>query len=191
MFNYVPNAPRECRPCIKNGKPDIELIVEQSEIFIVPRPGLSKQTCLDASLPRIDRIMFVDGELSSDMPMYKLTLAEEISHRLLEPELWEKGVPEGADIFDLDADAYDHIEGDAYRLALAILMPQQVFVERFNCIKSELVADKCNGALDSLAVEMLNKEFQLTFNACASRGRHLGICQADLKKRQLPGAVVL
>jgi hypothetical protein len=178
--------------CLKNGKPDIESIVEQYPLHIIPRPGLNKATVLDAYLPRVEGIMFIDSELSNDLATYRLTLAEEISHRELEPELWKSGVPKGANIFELDAALYDQIEGDAYRLAIAILMPKKWFCERFAQLKGQLSVDNSikGKDIDSLVIEILSKESEVTFNACASRCQILGISKNQIKKKQLPGSVV-
>ncbi|HEY5041423.1 MAG TPA: hypothetical protein VIK53_05415, partial [Verrucomicrobiae bacterium] len=53
---------------LKNGKPDIELLVEKYPLKIIPRVDLNKLTVLDAYLPRIDGIMLVDADLANDLP---------------------------------------------------------------------------------------------------------------------------
>jgi Zn-dependent peptidase ImmA (M78 family) len=180
--------------CLKNGRLDIESIVEAFPLRVVPRPGLYKLTILDAYLPHVGDVILIDADLSNDLPRYRLTLAEEISHRLLEPELWESGIPEGANIYELDAQMYDDIEGDAYRLARAILMPDKSFRERFNLLKSQLSVDdsvKEVKDLDCLTIEILAKEFEVPFNDCASRCAVLGICKGKIKKTEVPGAVIM
>ena len=176
---------------LKNGKPDIELLVEKYPLKIIPRVDLNKLTVLDAYLPRIDGIMLVDADLANDLPRYRLTLAEEISHRELEPDLWKAGVPVGACIYELDPQLYDDVEGDAYRLALAILMPAGYFRERFDSLKNQIsVAAKDPKDINPLTVEIMAKEFEVTFDACASRCHILNICKVQIKKPRLPGAVI-
>ena len=176
---------------LKNGKPDIELLVEKYPLKIIPRVGLNKMTVLDAFLPRNAGVMLVDADLETDLPRYRLTLAEEISHRVLEPDLGKAGVPPGACIYELDPQLYDDVEGDAYRLALAILMPKLHFKERFELLKNQIsAAAKEPKDINPLTVEIVAKEFEVTFDACASRCRILNICNVQIKKPQLPGSVI-
>jgi hypothetical protein len=176
--------------CRKNGKTDIEAIVERFPIRIIPRPGLCKLTLLDAYLPHIDDVMLVDADLANDMPLYRLTLAEEISHRLLEPELWASGAPPGANIYQLDPQLYDTIEGDAYKLAIAILMPKEHFSERFTALKREFSVNPAVKDADVQTIDSLAKEFAVTFNGCAYRCEVLGVCRGKIIKTKLPGSVV-
>jgi Zn-dependent peptidase ImmA (M78 family) len=201
-YNYKSKTPTELETisqsllarfpfALKNGKPDIELLVEKYPLKVIPRVGLNKLTVLDAYLPRVDGIMLVDAELANDLPRYRLTLAEEISHRELEPDLWKAGVPVGACIYELDAQLYDDVEGDAYRLALAILMPALYFKERFQLLKNQITAAaKEPKDINPLTVEIMAKEFEVTFDACASRCHILNICKVQIKKPQLPGSVI-
>lgn len=98
---------------------------------------------------------------------------------------------EGANIYELDAQLYDDIEGDADRLARAILMPDKSFRERFNLLKSQLSVDDSVKDLDDLTIEILAKEFEVPFNDCAFRCDILGICKGKIKKTELPGAVTM
>ncbi|HEY5042806.1 MAG TPA: hypothetical protein VIK53_12465, partial [Verrucomicrobiae bacterium] len=94
-------------------------------------------------------------------------------------------------IYELDPQLYDDVEGDAYRLALAILMPAGYFRERFDSLKNQIsVAAKDPKDINPLTVEIMAKEFEVTFDACASRCHILNICKVQIKKPRLPGAVI-
>jgi Zn-dependent peptidase ImmA (M78 family) len=74
-------------------------------------------------------------------------------------------------------------------LAIAILMPEKYFRERFSALKTQLSAAHTVKDLDELTIDMLSKEFAVTFNACASRCGKLNISKGKIKKKELPGAV--
>jgi len=48
--------------------------------FPLPRPDISKQTAIDAFLPRNPKYIVIDEDYGNDLPYYRLVLAEEISH---------------------------------------------------------------------------------------------------------------
>jgi Zn-dependent peptidase ImmA (M78 family) len=99
----------------------------------------------------------------------------EISHRMLEPELWTNGVPKGANIYEIDKQTYDDIEGDAYQMALALLMPEGKFIERFRYHLAHIVTQgqSANNGNDKInyCVNSLTNDFEVTFNAVVSRGK--------------------
>ena len=172
---------------------DIEGILEDFGISLLPRPGIRKQTAIDAFLPRNGEYMVIDEDYGNDLPYFRLVIAEEISHRLLEPDLWSQGVPEGANIYELDKQIYDDIEGDAYRMALALLMPRAMYTERFLFHLTEAVrAAPLNHYDERLkyCIEGISNDFDVTFNGAASRGNHIGLFEGQIQKKVLPGAVV-
>ena len=137
--------------------------------------------------------MIIDEDYGNDLPYFRLTIAEEISHRLLEPELWTQGVPVGANIYEIDKNIYDDIEGDAYRMCLALLMPRDRYINRFQNHQLEALKVHPENHFDdklSYCVDALSNDFEVTFNGAASRGNHIGLFQGQIKKKQLPGAVV-
>lgn len=171
--------------------PDIEWIIEKSGISIIPRPGLAKRTRLLGYVPRVDGIVLVDAELSEKQPrVYRFTLAEEIAHRLIEPDLWAQGVPKGANIFELDRDIFDSIEHDAFCLSLALLMPKQSIEAQSTALRQELTGSVELRDLDWLLVERLADIFEVPLKMCAARCRHLKICSVDIKSKVPVDAIV-
>jgi hypothetical protein len=173
---------------------DIEGVLEDMGISLLPRPGIQKMASVDAFLPRNPNFVIIDEDYGTDLPFFRLIIGEEISHRIIEPELWAKGVPEGANIYEIDKQIYDDIEGDAYRMALALLMPETKFTERYRFHWAQIVEkiqtnnnynDKINYCVNALA-----NDFEVTFNAVVSRGRLTGLFKGIITKKELPGAVV-
>jgi hypothetical protein len=176
---------------IKNCWVDIEGVLEDMGIALLPRPGIQKQAAMDAFLPRHPGYVIIDEEYGSDLPYFRLIIGEEISHRLIEPELWSQGVPQGANIYEIDKQIYDDIEGDAYRMALALLMPQPKFTDRFRhhikeCLKNP---QPLNNHI-SYCVNALANDFEVTFNGVVSRGKLTGLFKGEIQKKELPGAVI-
>jgi Zn-dependent peptidase ImmA (M78 family) len=173
---------------------DIEGVLEDMGISLLPRPNIQRAACVDAFLPRDPNFVIIDEEYGTDLPYFRLIIGEEISHRLLEPELWATGVPKGANIFEIDKQIYDDIEADAYRMALALLMPETKFIERFRFHLEHILKQpqSSNNGNDKInyCVNALANDFEVTFNAVVSRGRLTGLFKGEIKRKELPGAVV-
>ena len=182
--------PKRIRSC----RVDIEGILEDMGITLLPRPGIQKLASVDAFLPRNPHYVIIDEDYGSDLPYFRLIIAEEISHRMLEPELWKIGVPQGANIYEIDKQIYDDIEGDAYRMALALLMPEAKFKERFRHHLAKIVEDAplLNNQNDRInfCVNALSNDFEVTFNGVVSRGRLTGLFKGEIRRKELPGAVI-
>lgn len=172
---------------------DIEGVLEDFGITPLPRPGIKMRTAVDAFLPRQSGFMVIDEEYGSDLPYFRLVIAEELSHRILEPVLWAQAVPKGANIYELDKQIYDDIESDAYRMALALLMPRAKYTERFLLHLTEALKQSPSNHYDErlkYCIDGLSNDFEVTFNGAASRGNHIGLFQGQIQKTILPGAVV-
>jgi hypothetical protein len=172
---------------------NIEGLLEDMGITPLPRPGIKKLTAIDAFLPRDPNFMVIDEDYGSDLPYFRLVIAEEISHRIIEPELWAQGVPEGASIFEIDRHIYDEIEGDAYRMSLALLMRRESYVERFQAhFAATIKINPTNHYEEKVryCIDALSNDFEVTFNGAASRGNHIGLFKGQITKKELPGAVV-
>jgi hypothetical protein len=178
---------------VSGWRVDIEGILEDMGISPLPRPGIKEKTAIDAYLPRNPNYMIIDEDYIRDLPYFRLQIAEEISHRTLEPELWAKGVPEGANIYEIDKQIYDDIEGDAYRMALALLMPQSQFTERYRFHFEQSLKMNHNNLNEknNYCVNAMVGDFEVTFNAVVSRGRLTGLFKGEIKKKELPGAVIM
>jgi len=173
---------------------DMEGIVEDEGISLLPRPGIKKTLAIDAYLPRNPKYLLIDEDYGADMPYFRVVIDEELSHRVLEPELWSQGGPAGANIYEIDKQIYDDIESNAYRMALALLMPRESYIERFGFHLAEATAGGPVNSHDDrvrLAIDKLSNTFNVTFNAVASRGNHIELFKGFINKKQLPGAVIL
>ncbi len=183
--------PDRVKPCWV----DIEGILEDMGISLLPRPGIQKRCNVDAYLPRHPNYVVIDEDYGSDLPYFRLIIGEEISHRIIEPDLWKQGVPEGANIYEVDKQIYDDIEGDAYRMALALLMPQPKFTKRFRFHIDQILEkfQNSNSLNDRIGycVNALANDFEVTFNGVVSRGRLTGLFKGQITKKELPGAVIL
>lgn len=109
-------------------------------------------------------------------------------------QIVKQGIPPGANIYELDRQIYDDIEGDAYRMSLALLMPPKPFTERFRIHHAEAfkIFSATNSAEDKInyCVNSLCDDFEVTFNAVVSRGRLTGLFKGEVKRKELPGSVV-
>lgn len=179
-------------PHANNGFANVERLVESLGFTILPRPGLAKLSRLDGYVPKERGFVVVDAELSTLSPdRYRVTLAEELAHHQLEPELWDQGVPVGANIYELDKEIHDLIESDAYNLALAILMPADTTGERYSFALQQVMAEGPQINADWMAVEMLANEVKVPTRACAHRCRKLGLCNVDIVSKPIEGAVIM
>jgi Zn-dependent peptidase ImmA (M78 family) len=178
---------------VKPSWVDIEGVVEDMGLTLLPRPGIQKRASMEAFLPRHPDYIIIDEDYGNDLPYFRLIIGEEISHRILEPELWKQGVPKGANIYELDKQIYDDIEADAYRMAVAILMPLEKFTKRFRFhfekILSKGISNNHDDKVNACVVALAN-DFEVSFNGVVTRGRLSGLFKGTIQRKELPGAVV-
>src|SRR5262249_24456848 len=92
-------------------------------------------------LARDPRLIVVDEKIFTYPPRARFTLAEEVSHLILEYDLCKGGtLPTGADCHELSERQHFFVEKDAKSLASALLMPAAIFSESFNGKRRELEA---------------------------------------------------
>jgi len=112
---------------------NIEGIIEDCGIRILPRQGNLFQY-VEAYTPRDPHFIVVPELSAYDQSKYRPSIAEEFAHIMLEWNLWETDghLPDGSDGHELSPEQYREIEDNAEYLALALLMPKNDFVTRFN-----------------------------------------------------------
>jgi hypothetical protein len=138
---------------------DIESIIEDCGITVIPRPGLRK--LVNGYTPRDPKYIVIDESYGTYLPSYREILAEELCHILLEFDLWQTGTaPVGVHAHNLSFDEHQVIEKDAQQLSRAILMPKAEFVPLWEKTFGEAPA----------AVK-------------THRGKHLIFCAGELEKK--------
>lgn len=165
---------------------DIEGILEDLGMDLLPRRGVRPHA--EGYLARDPRIIVVDEKIFTYPPRARFTLAEEISHLILEYELWNGGrLPVGADSHELSEQQHFFVEKDAKSLASALLMPAAIFTETFNARRRELeaaAAPELNALRETLkhSAEM----FQVSPKAAAVRALKLKLLTRDVLRRLFP-----
>lgn len=118
---------------------DIEGILEDLGLDLLPRRGFRHHA--EGYLARDPRIIVVDERIFAYLPRARFTLAEEVSHLILEYELWKSGqLPAGASSHQLSERQHFFVEKDAKSLASALLMPAAIYHEVFHLRRRELEA---------------------------------------------------
>lgn len=72
---------------------DIELIVEEQGIEVIPLPGLRKNASIDACMSRDTNTIYIDHEYVEDPRMLfrvRFSVAHEYAHRILHKEVFEQ-----------------------------------------------------------------------------------------------------
>ena len=90
---------------------DIELIVEEQGIEVIPLPGLRKNASIDACMSRDTNTIYIDHEYVEDPRMLfrvRFSVAHEYAHRILHKE-----------VFEQDDMSLDRVSDDAVRKYLA------------------------------------------------------------------------
>ena len=165
---------------------DIEGILEDLGLDLLPRRGVRPHA--EGYLARDPRLIVVDEKIFTYPPRARFTLAEEVSHLILEYELWKGGrLPVGADSHELSEQQHFFVEKDAKSLASALLMPVAIFAETFNARRRELeaaAAPELNVFRESLkhAAEV----FQVSPKAAAVRALKLKLLTRDALRRLFP-----
>jgi Zn-dependent peptidase ImmA (M78 family) len=165
---------------------DIEGILEDLGMDLLPRRGIRPHA--EGYLARDPRIIVVDEKIFTYPPRARFTLAEEVSHLILEYELWKGGrLPVGADSHELSEQQHFFVEKDAKSLAAALLMPAAIFAEIFNAKRRELEAAAAPEP-DALreTLKHAGEIFQVSPKAAAVRARKLKLISLAELKRLLP-----
>lgn len=167
---------------------DIEGILEDLGMDLLPRRGIRPHA--EGYLARDPRLIVVDEKIFTYPPRARFTLAEEVSHLILEYELWKGGrLPVGADSHELSEQQHFFVEKDAKSLASALLMPVAIFSETFNARRRELeaaAAPELNALRETLkhTAEM----FQVSPKAGAVRALKLKLLTRDALRRLFPNS---
>jgi Zn-dependent peptidase ImmA (M78 family) len=167
---------------------DIEGILEDLDIDLLPRRGFRHHA--EGYLARDPRLIVVDEKIFTYPPRARFTLAEEVSHLVLEYELWKGGqLPVGANCHELSEHQHFFVEKDAKSLASALLMPAAIFGEIFNARRREL------DATDAPALNVVRQTikyaadvFQVSPHAAGMRALKLKLVTGDELRRLFPKA---
>lgn len=109
---------------------DIEGILEDCEITVIPRRGLRK--LVNGYAPIDPHFIVIEESYSAYLPAYRSILAEEFCHILLEYDLLATGtIPQNAQPHCLTFEQHQIIEHDAQFLARAILIPKDSFIPKW------------------------------------------------------------
>ena len=170
---------------------DIEGIVEDAEIEIIPRQGgLIKY--VEGYAAHNPRYIIVPEVGMSYSPRYRPVVAEEFCHIVLEYDFLKCGLPLEAHADGLTAQQHADIEADARYLSLAILFPRSKFTIAFNqCLelrgKSSADRDKNIRACG----ETLENKFQVWSLLVGSRARDLALITPEECKRNFSNRLLM
>lgn len=165
---------------------DIEGILEDLGMDLLPRRDFRQYA--EGYLARDPRLVVVDEKIFTYLPRARFTLAEEVSHLILEYELWKGGqLPVGADSHELSEQQHFFVEKDAKSLASALLMPATFFKESFQAKQRELEAAGA-AALNILreTIKHTAEVFQVSPRAAAYRALKLKLLLSDELRRLFP-----
>lgn len=167
---------------------DIEGILEDLGMDLLPRRGVRPHA--EGYFARDPRIIVVDEKIFTYPPRARFTLAQEVSHLILEYALWKGGrLPVGANSHELSGAQHFFVEKDAKSLASALLMPAGIFAEVFNARRRALEA---TGALALNVVRETLKHtadvFQVSPHAAGMRALKLRLLTRDDLRRLFPRA---
>jgi Zn-dependent peptidase ImmA (M78 family) len=170
---------------------DVEGIIDDLNFRIIPRRW-NDSLGVEAYVARDAAVLIVREELYSNPRRLRFTLAEELSHKILEYKLWEnKVLPAGAETKDLSALQYREIEKDAKALAAELLMPKESFKAQFKKHSWNLMT-QCpaksetdrNWFLTTLR-DLLAGEFDVSILSVPVRMRDLHLIEASEYRRYL------
>jgi Zn-dependent peptidase ImmA (M78 family) len=168
---------------------DIEAIVENYKITILPRRGNLHRLALGYTAR--DPHFIVMSELTATHPpTYRCVVAEEVSHIILEWELYNgKPLPEGAEGHELTAAQHQLIETEAHYLSRAILCQKEHFLSQFEVHKSDSEkVDPTRPKILRATVDLMAREFHVPRLFAGYRARDLKVvteaeCKANLSDR--------
>jgi Zn-dependent peptidase ImmA (M78 family) len=156
----------------------IEGIVEDFGLELVFRSlrGIS----VEAYLARATNIIVINQDYIHHRARYRFTVAEELSHRVLEFNLLEDSSGEHRSakrIHELSGIEYRAIEADAQCLAAEILQPETVYRERFAHHEQRHRSEGLTSedAIFKATVRSVSHDFDVSLNSSAYRARVLGL----------------
>ena len=167
---------------------DIEGILEDLGMDLLPRRGFRQHA--EGYLARDPRLIVVDEKIFTYPPRARFTLAEEVSHLILEYELWKGGqLPVGADSHELSEQQHFFVEKDAKSLAAALLMPAAMFCEVFSARRREFEVTGAP-AFNVLreTIKHTAEAFQVSPHAAGMRALKLKLVTGDDLRRLFPQA---
>jgi Zn-dependent peptidase ImmA (M78 family) len=142
----------------------IESLIESFGYHIFPIPGLAE--IAEAYIPAKPGYIFVDEQqyLNGTSFRWRFTIAEELAHILIHRPIFEgKTIKEITKIQDDFSDSdYQTIEKNAKYLAGCILMPRQIFMDRFTHF-AEIQSQTTSNTLKIL--KYVVRQVSLDFNA--------------------------
>lgn len=155
----------------------LELVIENFGYEIFPVPGLA--VIAEAYIPAKPGLIFMDEEqyMSSSF-RGRFTLAEELAHIILHRPLFEGLNAQQIQEFQekLSDPQYQQIEREAKYLAGALLMPRQMFMERFKT-HQEIQRERQQNELQILrrTIRSLNIDFNASCHSIAIRAMCVGL----------------
>jgi Zn-dependent peptidase ImmA (M78 family) len=168
---------------------DVEGIIDDFDLRIIPRPW-NEGLGVDAYVAKDPQVIVVNERLYSNTKRLRFTFAEELSHRLLEWNLWlSKELPKGCRCHELTRQQYQAIEHDAKRLAAEILMPSAVFEQQFKThwrnLESQCAEKPDRGWLLRTITDFLAGEFDVSTLSVGVRLKELKLISPTDYKRYL------
>jgi len=165
---------------------DIEGILEDLGMELLPRRGFRQHA--EGYLANDPRIIVVDEAIFSYMPRARFTIAEEVSHLILEYRLWTGGkLPAGARSHELTEEQHFFVEKDARSLASALLMPRVAYTETFSARQREMTSTGAPAiTIVREALRHTAEVFQVSPRAAAQRALKLKLISRDELRRLFP-----
>jgi len=155
----------------------LEHSLEVARYRIEPVPGLAE--IAEAYIPAKSHYIFVDEtQYLSNSPRWRFTLAEELAHDLIHRPMFAGLNSEQIVAYQesLTDDEYSTIERQAKRLAGCLLMPEDVFIERFqhhwDTQRPSVTSDL---KLLKYVIRQLNFDFAVSHHAIAVRAVYLDL----------------
>jgi Zn-dependent peptidase ImmA (M78 family) len=155
---------------------EIEAIVERLGFDIVYRDmrGLP----IEGYIARKARTIVINQYFLLPITRFRFTLAEELSHHILEFQLWTRPnlrLPRGARVHELTSKQYGAIEWDAKRLAAEILQPEDNYRECFAAHREKLQHSGVEGdELLRSTISAVAADFQVSPRSAGYRAKVLG-----------------
>jgi Zn-dependent peptidase ImmA (M78 family) len=168
----------KCPTRRKDWAVDIEGIVEDFGLDLLFRS--LKGISVEAYIARATNVIVINQDYVHHRARYRFTVAEELSHRILEFKLLEPGkheIPEAKRVHELSDAEYRAIEADASCLAAEILQPEADYRQRFahyaeqHRLEGRLTGD----ALFKATVRSVSHDFDVSLSSSAYRARVLGL----------------
>jgi Zn-dependent peptidase ImmA (M78 family) len=158
---------------------DIEKIQESLGLEIIFRPNFGALPVAGYAAQDPNYIVLNELQLVY-LPRARFTIAEEVSHKILEWDLWQSSkIPEGAHAHHLTDKQHQDIEENARSLAAEILEPAAIFKVRFNHHHKQAEEDgKTGNALIKSAARSTGEDFMVSDLAAAYRAKKLGLLTA-------------